>query len=60
MGLKKEEVLYIGDSSTDIKTALNAGLSSIGVNWGFRGEAELKREGATYIAYQPSDILKYL
>lgn len=60
MGLKKEEVLYIGDSSTDIKTALNAGLSSVGVNWGFRGEAELRREGATYIAYQPSDILKYL
>lgn len=60
MGLKKEEVLYIGDSSTDIKTALNAGLSSIGVSWGFRGETELKKEGATYIAYQPSDILKYL
>ena len=57
MGLTKDEVVYIGDSNTDIKTAINAGLSSIGVDWGFRGHKELEEAGADYIAYQAKDIL---
>lgn len=57
MGLDKSEVLYIGDSATDIKTASNAHLSSVGVDWGFRGYKELKSAGATYIVYKPLDIL---
>lgn len=57
MGLKKEEVLYVGDSEVDIKTAKNGGLSSIGCKWGFRGEETLKNEGATYIIDRPSEII---
>lgn len=54
--VSKENAVYIGDSNTDIQTARNAGLVSIGVDWGFRGAAELRREGADYIAYHPSEI----
>ena len=57
MGLNKEEVLYVGDSEIDIKTAKNANLKSIGCKWGFRKEEVLIKEGATYIIGSPSEIL---
>ena len=57
MGLKPDEVLYIGDSMVDIKTANNAGIHSVGVLWGFRDYDELKEYGATYIVSDPREIL---
>ena len=57
MGLKEDEVVYVGDSKTDILTAKNAHMTSIGVLWGFRGEKELVTSGADYLAAKPSDIL---
>ena len=60
MGAKEEEVLYVGDSKTDMMTAKNANLRSIGVLWGFRDEKELLLNGADYIAKKPLDILKII
>lgn len=40
-----ETTLYIGDSSTDMQTACNAGLTAIGVMWGFRSPEELEETG---------------
>ncbi|MCI8466352.1 MAG: HAD family hydrolase [Lachnospiraceae bacterium] len=60
MGLKPEEVLYVGDSGTDMKTGKNAGMDTIGVGWGFRGFPELRENGAIYLAKIPEDILKIL
>ena len=60
MGAKEEEVLYVGDSKTDMLTAKNANLRSIGVLWGFRDEKELLLSGADYIAKEPIDILKII
>ena len=60
MGEKEEEVLYVGDSKTDMLTAKNANLRSIGVLWGFRDEKELILSGADYIAKEPLDILKII
>ena len=60
MGAKEEEVLYVGDSKTDMLTAKNANLRSIGVLWGFRDEKELLLSGADYIAKKPLDILKII
>ena len=57
MNLKKEEVLYVGDSEVDIRTSKNAELNSIGCKWGFRGEKILIEEGATYIIDEPSKML---
>ena len=56
LGVKKEEVLYVGDTATDIKTAKNAELTNIGVLWGFRDRAELEGAGADYIISHPSEI----
>ncbi len=42
--------LYVGDSSVDMQTALNAHIDGCGVLWGFRDRAELERYFPTYIA----------
>lgn len=57
MGLTNREVIFIGDSNTDILTANNAKVDSIGVTWGFRTYEELKSNGATYIVSDPMEIL---
>lgn len=53
-----DECLYIGDTATDIKTAKNAGLYSIGVLWGFRDEEELRTAGADMIISDAMDIVE--
>lgn len=60
MGLPKEEVLYIGDSKTDMQTGHNAGMDTIGVSWGFRGREELEENHASYVVDHPEDILKFI
>lgn len=56
MGVKKEECLYIGDTSTDMLTGKNAGLFTVGVLWGFRGRDELTANGADLIIDKPSQL----
>ena len=34
--VQEEETLYVGDSGVDMQTAINAGVTSCGVTWGFR------------------------
>lgn len=55
--VKPHETIFVGDTSTDIMTAKNAGFDSIGVLWGFRDENELRTHGATYIVNHPKDII---
>jgi len=59
MGLAPEEVLYIGDSKTDIQTGQNAGMDTVGVLWGFRDYEELVSHEATYIIETPEEIIKF-
>lgn len=58
--LKKSEVLYVGDTNIDMMTALNAGVMSVGVLWGFREKTELVQAKASYIVSHPSEILKII
>jgi phosphoglycolate phosphatase len=44
------EAVYVGDSEVDVLTARNAGLSCIGVSWGFREKQVLVDAGAECIA----------
>jgi phosphoglycolate phosphatase len=57
LGVKKEEILYVGDTSTDMLTAFNANLDSVGVLWGFRKRPELEEAHAKYIVKEPTEIL---
>lgn len=56
MGLPPERVAFMGDSRTDMETAVNAGMLPIGVAWGFRPESELLEYGARAILSRPSDL----
>ena len=56
MNLSPMQVLYIGDSGTDMDTGKNAGMDTVGCLWGFRGEKELKEHGAMYLAASAGDI----
>ncbi len=57
LGGSKETTLYIGDSATDMQTAVNAGLTAIGVTWGFRSAEELRDSGADALVNEPGDLL---
>lgn len=58
--LTPKDVLYIGDTNTDIQTAKNAEFKSVGVLWGFRKKTELIEAGADYIVSQPYQILNII
>jgi len=55
--IDKSDVLYVGDTGTDMKTADAAELSSVGVLWGFRGLDELLENGADFIINEPKELL---
>lgn len=59
-GIGPEEVLYIGDTNTDMQTAVNAGMWPLGVSWGFRPRTELESCGAKAVIDHPSEILPLL
>lgn len=60
MGFKPSEMVFMGDSSVDMKTANNAGMNPVGVLWGFRSKDELIENGAKYILEKPTDFLQVL
>ena len=56
MGIKPTECLFVGDSDVDIKTAQNAGMRSVGVCWGYRGQDVLENADATFVIKKPGDV----
>jgi phosphoglycolate phosphatase len=52
--------LYLGDTNTDMKTALAAGMFPIGALWGFRTAAELLQNGAKALIEHPLQLLDLL
>lgn len=58
--LKPEEILYLGDTGTDMKTGKAAGAFTIGALWGFRERQELMENGADAIIENPLQLLDYL
>lgn len=59
-GFEKSECLFIGDTKTDMMTAKNGGIKSVGVLWGFRNEAELKAHNADFIVSAPLQIVELI
>ncbi|MBE7028746.1 MAG: HAD family hydrolase [Ruminococcaceae bacterium] len=54
--VKDYECIFLGDTSTDIKTGKNANLYTVGVLWGFRNFKELSDSGADVIISKPETI----
>lgn len=60
LGVKPSEVLYLGDTATDMHCALNAGMHPVGALWGFRTAQELQDNGAERLAAHPLDVVGFL
>jgi phosphoglycolate phosphatase len=50
-------ILYLGDTKTDMETALRAGMYPVGALWGFRDAGELESFGAKRLAASPLEVL---
>lgn len=60
LGLATQKLAMIGDTKTDIDTALACNMFSVGVSWGFREITELKDAGANRIIEHPKQLLEIL
>ncbi len=56
MRFKPEEIVYLGDTITDMKTAAAGKFYPVGALWGFRPADELKEGGALMLAEKPQDV----
>lgn len=52
--------IYVGDSGSDMLTALNAHIKSIGVTWGFRDAKSLLESGADFLIDSPKQLLEII
>jgi len=60
MGAVPAACIYIGDTDTDMQTALRAGMFAVGALWGFRTREELVRAGAKTLVSHPLELLDLL
>jgi len=60
LSVPPDRFIYLGDTATDMKTAVAAGMYPVGVSWGFRTPEELTSNGARLILDKPTDLLSHL
>jgi len=60
LGVSNDQVLFVGDSSVDIYTGRAAGITAIGVGWGFRTKNELEKAGADLVIDAPQELIEYV
>lgn len=59
-GAEPEDTVYIGDSEVDVRTAKNAGIGCVCVDWGFRDREVLVAAGADVIASTVEELRELL
>jgi phosphoglycolate phosphatase len=60
LGIPIEEFLFLGDTGTDMQTAIAAGVYPVGALWGFRSRDELTENGARQLIDRPLDLIPIL
>lgn len=60
LAIPPPDILYLGDTGTDMQTAVNAGMFPLGALWGYRTREELQAHGAKALIEQPEDLLTLL
>jgi phosphoglycolate phosphatase len=58
--IEPEDMLYLGDTATDMETATRAGMYPVGALWGFRTAEELEESGAARIISMPQQLLDFI
>jgi phosphoglycolate phosphatase len=54
------QFIYLGDTATDMKTAVSAGMFPVGVLWGFRSLEELMENGARVVIDEPIQLMDFI
>ncbi len=60
LDIKPENILFIGDSAVDIKTAKKAGMPCLGVRWGYGNQKLMEELGCENMINSPSQIIKFI
>ncbi|HIG97429.1 MAG TPA: HAD hydrolase-like protein [Candidatus Aenigmarchaeota archaeon] len=60
LSLKKKEVITVGDTVMDIKSARKNGLKIISTVWGYQSKRTLVANNPDYVANKPEDIIKII
>lgn len=60
LALSPSDFLYMGDTNTDMKTAVAAGMFPAGALWGFRTAGELIGAGARILVNRPGDLIPFV
>ena len=55
--VEPERTAYVGDTRTDMETAVAAGVLPVGVAWGFRKRRELEEHGARVVVNRPRELV---
>lgn len=56
VGARREETVLIGDTTYDMEMALNAGITAVGVTWGYHDAKELMAAGARTVASAAAEL----
>ncbi len=57
LNIPPKNFLYLGDTNTDMKTAVNSEMYPVGATWGFRTADELTQNGAKTLIHHPTALL---
>ncbi|MGA2480838.1 MAG: HAD family hydrolase [Spirochaetia bacterium] len=60
MNVPPSAFLYLGDTNTDMETAVAAKMFPVGVTWGFRTAEEITEAGARVLIAKPSEVMGLL
>ena len=60
LGVQKERCVMIGDTINDIGLGVNAGITSIGVTWGYNSKELLSSAGASYLVIDSIELSKLM
>ncbi len=58
--LSPEDCVMIGDSDVDVMTGRNAGMTVVGVAWGYRGREYLEDFGTDVVIDHPSELCRVI
>lgn len=57
LSVPPRDIVYVGDTATDMQTAVAAGMMPVGVRWGFRPAEEMLAAGAQHLIETPLELL---
>lgn len=58
LGLKPEEIMFVGDGDTDMEFGSKAGFTACGVTWGYRSKEVLLEYGADFLVDSFAELQK--